>query len=111
MRDGQYPFGNRNHTHECKYMSKTIIVHGIGQSADDGKVIVSFTQKQNYTLNTLMGCVLEAAAMTIREGHYTNVYALSDFLPSSFILDRLFSYQIVQNQLLYRNRYFKCRIF
>ena len=47
-------------------------------------------------------------------GHFqpiANVYAISNFLPSSFVLDNFFWYQIVRNQLLYRNVYFKSRIF
>ena len=42
---------------------------------------------------------------------HVNVYAISNFLPSSFVLDHFFWYEIVHNQILYRNMYFKSRIF
>ena len=65
-------------------------------------------------VNTLTGCAVDAASVPIQAGHFhhnVNVYAISNFLPSSFVLDHFFWYQIVQNQILYRNMYFKSKIF
>ena len=61
-------------------------------------------------VNTLRGWELP-----IGKGHFRpnkNAYAISNFLPLSFVLDNFFCwYQIVQSQVLYRNMYFKCKYF
>ena len=67
-----------------------------------------------YPINTLMGWAVDKASVQIGAGHFrpdVNVYAISNFLPLSFVLDNLFWYQTVRNQILYRNVYFKSRIY
>ena len=63
--------------------------------------------------NTFRGWGVDKASVPIGAEHFrpdVNVYAISNFLPLSFVLDNLFLYQIVRNQILYRNMYFKYRI-
>ena len=60
-------------------------------------------------INTLRGWALPIVA-----GYFwpkVNVYVISNFLPLSFVLENFFGYQIVRNQMLYINTYFKSRIF
>ena len=43
--------------------------------------------------NTLTGCAVEVTSVLLCEGHFwpnINVYAISNFLPSSYVLDRFF---------------------
>ena len=50
--------------------------------------------------NTLTGYAVDRCDLPDRAGHFPpdiNVYAISNFLPSSFVLNRFFLYQIVCN--------------
>ena len=53
------------------------------------------------TVNTLTGWAVDAADVPMGEAFsaVANVYAISNFLPSSLVLDNLFWYQIVRNQI------------
>ena len=47
----------------------------------------------NSWFNTLMGWAVDKASIPIGAGHFrpdVNVYAISNFLPLSFVLDNLF---------------------
>ena len=51
-------------------------------------------------LITLMGWAVDNASVPIGAGHFrpdVNVYAISNFLPLSFVLDYFFWYQIVRH--------------
>ena len=68
------------------------------------------TASPNFPLqiNTLTGWAVDAANVPIQAGNFrpvANVYAISNFLPSSFVLHNFFWYLIVRNQILYRNMY------
>ena len=57
---------------------------------------------------TLGGWAVDKASIAIGAGHFrldVNVYAISNFLPSSFVLDNFFWYQIIRNQIPYRKMY------
>ena len=64
--------------------------------------------------NTLRGWAVDKASVPIRAWHFrpdVNVYVISNFLPLSFVLDNFFWYQIVCNQILYRNMYLNLEYF
>ena len=66
------------------------------------------------SLNTSTGCMVKMASVQIWVGYFRphiNVYETFNFLPSSFVLDCFFWYQIVRNQILYRNIYFKSKTY
>ena len=57
----------------------------------------------------MRGWPVDSASIPIGAGHFwpdVNVYGICYFVRLSFVLDHIFWYQIVRNQILYANMYF-----